>query len=172
MGSQLCEERIIMAVDEYETIRLIDLAGYTQEECAAQMGIARTTVQGIYNDARRKLADALVNGKMLFIEGGDIDICERENAGCGRKCGQLCRKEMKDEKTRKLIFVNEELGYRFFLSKATDVPTYVEMGAADIGVVGKDVEHHPAKYLFLCGFRKSHLTTYHQQFLVAVCFGV
>lgn len=46
--------------------------------------------------------------------------------------------EMKDEKTRKLIIVNEELGYRFFLSKATDVPTYVEMGAADIGVVGKD----------------------------------
>lgn len=46
--------------------------------------------------------------------------------------------EMKDEKTRKLIFVNEELGYRFFLSKASDVPTYVEMGAADIGVVGKD----------------------------------
>ena len=46
--------------------------------------------------------------------------------------------EMKDEKTRTLIFVNEELGYRFFLSKATDVPTYVEMGAADIGVVGKD----------------------------------
>lgn len=100
-GQQLCEERIIMAVDEYETIRLIDLAGYTQEECAAQMGIARTTVQGIYNDARRKLADALVNGKMLFIEGGDIDICERENAGCGRKCGQLCRKEMKDEKNKR-----------------------------------------------------------------------
>ena len=46
--------------------------------------------------------------------------------------------EMKDEKTRKLILVNEELGHRFFLSKATDVPTYVEMGAADIGVVGKD----------------------------------
>ena len=45
---------------------------------------------------------------------------------------------MKDEKTRRLILVNEELGYRFFLSKATDVPTYVEMGAADIGVVGKD----------------------------------
>jgi ATP phosphoribosyltransferase len=95
-------------------------------------------VQGIYNDARRKLADALVNGKMLFIEGGDIDICERENAGCGRKCGQLCRKEMKDEKTRKLIFTNEELGFRFFLSKPSDVPTYVEYGAADIGIVGKD----------------------------------
>ena len=46
--------------------------------------------------------------------------------------------EMKDDKTRKLIFVNEELGYKFFLSKATDVPAYVELGAADIGVVGRD----------------------------------
>ena len=46
--------------------------------------------------------------------------------------------EMKDPDTRKLIFVNEDLKMKFFLSKATDVPTYVEYGAADIGVVGKD----------------------------------
>ncbi|MEE0292899.1 MAG: ATP phosphoribosyltransferase [Eubacterium sp.] len=46
--------------------------------------------------------------------------------------------EMKDEKTRKLIFVNEELKLKFFLSKASDVPTYVEYGAADIGIVGAD----------------------------------
>lgn len=46
--------------------------------------------------------------------------------------------EMKDPDTRKLIFVNEELKMKFFLSKVTDVPTYVEYGAADIGVVGKD----------------------------------
>lgn len=46
--------------------------------------------------------------------------------------------EMKDKDTRKLIFVNEELKLRFFLSKGPDVPTYVEYGAADIGVVGKD----------------------------------
>lgn len=46
--------------------------------------------------------------------------------------------EMKDPDTRKLIFTNEELGLRFFLAKATDVPTYVEYGAADIGVVGRD----------------------------------
>lgn len=46
--------------------------------------------------------------------------------------------EMKDPDTRKLIFVNEELKMKSFLSKATDVPTYVEYGAADIGVVGKD----------------------------------
>ena len=46
--------------------------------------------------------------------------------------------EMKDEKTRKLIFTNEELKLRFFLAKPSDVPTYVEYGAADIGIVGKD----------------------------------
>ena len=46
--------------------------------------------------------------------------------------------EMKDKDTRKLIFVNEEYKLRFFLAKGPDVPTYVEYGAADIGVVGKD----------------------------------
>lgn len=46
--------------------------------------------------------------------------------------------EMKDKSSRKLIFTNEELKLKFFLAKATDVPTYVEYGAADIGVVGKD----------------------------------
>ena len=46
--------------------------------------------------------------------------------------------EMKDKNSRKLIFTNEEAGIRFFLAKATDVPTYVEYGAADIGIAGKD----------------------------------
>lgn len=53
------------------------------------------------------------------------------------KVGITCE-EMKDKDSRKLIFVNEELKLRFFLSKGPDVPTYVEYGAADIGVVGKD----------------------------------
>ncbi len=46
--------------------------------------------------------------------------------------------EMKEAETRKLLFVNEELKVRFFLAKANDVPTYVEYGAADLGIVGKD----------------------------------
>lgn len=53
------------------------------------------------------------------------------------KIGITCE-EMKDKKSRKLIFVNEDLKLRFFLSKGPDVPTYVEYGAADIGIVGRD----------------------------------
>lgn len=56
--------------------------------------------------------------------------------------------EIKDEKTRKLIFVNEELKLKFFLAKPSDVPTYVEYGAADIGVVGKDTIMEEGRTLY------------------------
>lgn len=56
--------------------------------------------------------------------------------------------EMKDPASRKLIFVNEELKLKFFLAKATDVPTYVEYGAADIGVVGKDTIMEEGRKLY------------------------
>ncbi len=68
--------------------------------------------------------------------------------------------EMKDKDTRKLIFVNEELKLRFFLAKGPDVPTYVEYGAADIGVVGKDtiLEENRKNYEVLdLGFGKCRM---------------
>ncbi|KAJ51649.1 putative DNA-binding protein (UPF0251 family) [Clostridium tetanomorphum] len=68
-------ESIIMTVEEYETIRLMDLEGLTQEQCADTMGVARSTIQRIYDDARKKMADSLVNGKILKIEGGDYKLC-------------------------------------------------------------------------------------------------
>ena len=80
------ETSLTMTVDEYETIRLIDLEGFTQEECAKQMNVARTTVQGIYIEARRKLAESLVNGKVLYIKGGEYKLCDGINGGCGRGC--------------------------------------------------------------------------------------
>ncbi|MFR5602190.1 MAG: ATP phosphoribosyltransferase [Lachnospiraceae bacterium] len=61
----------------------------------------------------------------------------RQSLELFEKIGITCE-EMKNKDSRKLIFTNEELGIRFFLAKANDVPTYVEYGAADIGIVGKD----------------------------------
>ena len=82
IGDRAAEGTVVMSVDEYETIRLIDLMGFTQEECAAQMNVARTTVQGIYNTARRKLAEALVHGRVLSIEGGDYQLCGEAMSSC------------------------------------------------------------------------------------------
>ena len=63
-------ETVRMTVDEYETLRLLDGEGLTQDMCAARMNIARTTVTAIYLSARKKVADALVHGKRLLITGG------------------------------------------------------------------------------------------------------
>ena len=73
---------IVLTVDEYETIRLLDKKGYTQEQCAASMQIARTTVQRIYEIARKKIADALIDGHPLKIEGGYFIICDGQSSDC------------------------------------------------------------------------------------------
>ena len=74
----------------------------------------------------RYLTFALTKGRLAFQT---LELLERIGISC---------EEMKDKSSRKLIFCNEELKMRFFLSKGPDVPTYVEYGAADIGIVGKD----------------------------------
>ena len=73
---------IVLTVDEYETIRLLDKKGYSQEQCAVSMQIARTTVQRIYEIARKKIADALIDGHPLRIEGGDFRICDGQSSNC------------------------------------------------------------------------------------------
>ena len=73
---------IILTIDEYETIRLLDKEGYSQEQCAVSMQIARTTVQRIYEIARKKIADALIDGHPLRIEGGDFRICDGQSSNC------------------------------------------------------------------------------------------
>ena len=78
------------------------------------------------NDKTRYLTFALAKGRLA---NDTMKLLDTLGISCA---------EMEDKTTRKLIFVNEELKFRFFLSKGPDVPTYVEYGAADIGVVGKD----------------------------------
>jgi uncharacterized protein len=78
-------ERVIrLTVEEYETIRLIDYARLSQQECSDMMEVARTTVQAIYESARFKIADAFINQKTIVVKGGHYALC---NHGSGvRHC--------------------------------------------------------------------------------------
>jgi len=90
VGGQNTGDTVTLTVDEYEALRLIDREGFSQEECGEQMEISRTTVQMIYASARKKVADALVEGRMLLIGGGDYLVCGGEScfggcAGCAKR---------------------------------------------------------------------------------------
>lgn len=96
-GCENREQIVTMTLDEYESVRLIDLEDMTQEQCAGQMNVARTTAQAIYSSARGKIADCLVNGKALEIAGGDYVLCDGGGSGCGR-C--RCRVQKKNFEKR------------------------------------------------------------------------
>ena len=95
------EDIVIMSVEEYETIRLIDLERLTQEESAVSMRVARSTIQRIYDEARKKLADALINGKTLKIRGGDYKLCEESDDE--KQCIRLgcCRRRELEKNIKK-----------------------------------------------------------------------
>ena len=80
-------ETIILTLDEYEAIRLIDLEKCTHAQCAEQMDISRTTVTELYEMARYKIADSIVNGKPLQIAGGNYRLCDGTASFC---CHRTC----------------------------------------------------------------------------------
>ncbi|MDO5416271.1 MAG: NifB/NifX family molybdenum-iron cluster-binding protein [Lachnospiraceae bacterium] len=69
--------KVILLVEEYETIRLMDYLGMSQAECASRMGVARATVQALYADGRKKIARCLAEGADLEIQGGNYQLCSR-----------------------------------------------------------------------------------------------
>lgn len=71
-----------LTFDEYEVIRLLDYKQMTQDQCAKRMQISRPTVTRIYEEARRKIADMLVNGRELMIGGGDVFVCPAMRPEC------------------------------------------------------------------------------------------
>lgn len=79
-------ESVVLTLDEYEALRLADLEGLTQEQCAEQMDVSRASVCATLDSARRKMADMLVNGKRLIIDGGPVVICEQ--SGCHSRCSR------------------------------------------------------------------------------------
>lgn len=70
-------DEVVMSLDEFEAIRLADLDGLYQEQAAEQMNVSRSTFSRIIDAAHRKMADALVHGKALRIEGGPVQVAER-----------------------------------------------------------------------------------------------
>lgn len=82
VGANACDGAVVLTVDEFETIRLIDYQDLSQEACGTNMQVARTTVQAIYGSAHRKLAQALVEGRPIRIEGGDYQVCDGSGGGC------------------------------------------------------------------------------------------
>ena len=88
---------ILLTLDEYEVIRLVDLERRTHEQCAAQMDISRSTVQEICESARSKLAACLVHGRPLRVTGGNYRVCGgQERPLCG-----LCRQTRGDHHEEK-----------------------------------------------------------------------
>jgi len=67
-------EEVILLVDEYEAVRLKDLEGLEQEKCAKKMNISQPTFHRLVLSARKKIADAIINGKAIKIEGGNYRI--------------------------------------------------------------------------------------------------
>lgn len=105
LDSKNDNEIIIMSVEEYEAIRLIDLEGMMQEEASVQMNVARTTIQKIYMDARKKLAESLINGKTLKIEGGYYRLCGNFERPCSRRG---CRNKFNNDEKNSNENIQEE----------------------------------------------------------------
>ena len=80
---------IVITVDEFEAVRLKDYEGMEQKEAAGKMGISQPTFQRLYESARKKIADALVNGKAIRIEGGNYTMAGPGAGRPGRGRGRM-----------------------------------------------------------------------------------
>ena len=119
-GGEMCESVIALTVEEYETLRLIDYQGLSQEACARQMEASRATIQALYAEARKKTARFLVEGTSLIIEGGHYEICQSKG-----RCDLLktrgrtvCEKEGASNMKIAVTYENGEVFQHFGHSEA------------------------------------------------------
>ena len=79
-------EEVVLTLDEFEAIRLADYEQLYQEDSAIKMNISRQTFGRIIEAAHKKIADVLLNGKALKIEGGEVTLDEKKPCGQGKRC--------------------------------------------------------------------------------------
>ena len=93
------KETVVLTLEEYETLRLLDGERLNQVECALRMEVSRPTVQILYARARRKIARFLAEGGELRISGGDYRVCENcgPHCNCGCKCGKSNNNDTSDK---------------------------------------------------------------------------
>lgn len=151
----VCGEKVILTVDEYEAIRLMDLEGFTHEQCARQMDISRTTVTEIYEAARRKIADAIVNGKSLIITGGSYRICDGRLTDCGHKKGCKAVAERKGEEQMRIAvaYENGQIFQHFGHTEQFKIYDVSDGQVAKEQVVDTNGSGHGALAGFLAGLK-------------------
>lgn len=140
---------ILLTVDEYEAIRLIDKEGLSQQACGEWMHVARTTVQKIYESARKKLAEALVEGAPLHIEGGEFQLCDGKNAG--QRCMGCFKRQYHHEKQRgdavmriAVTYENGQIFQHFGRTEQFKVYDVQDGGVVSSEVVGTNGSGHGA----------------------------
>ncbi|WP_294158392.1 NifB/NifX family molybdenum-iron cluster-binding protein [uncultured Selenomonas sp.] len=145
-GNTTTRPSVVLTLEEYECLRLIDYEGGDQAACADAMGVARTTVQAIYASARQRVATALVCGLPLEIAGGNYEVCGRPHGDCccaarlRHGCPRVSAKK-RSERTMKLAITYSPDGTIFqHFGKTQAFKVYdIEKGAVKSAEV-KDTE--------------------------------
>lgn len=144
-------EEVVLSVDEFEVIRLVDYEKKSHEQCAVAMDISRTTVTEIYERARYKLAECLFQGKRLTISGGRYQICPGRRSCFGQPCKKLCSK--KGEKIMKIAvtYENGEIFQHFGHTEQFKIYDVQDGKIVSAQVVGSNGVGHGALAGFLGG---------------------
>ena len=132
-----------ISLEEYESIRLLDYEGMTQEEAARQMGVARTTVQSLYLTARKRIAGCLVEGRSLMIEGGNFELCGK-CSGSRKLAGFSMRKGSKNEMKIAVTYENGQIFQHFGHTEQFKVYTVEDNAVKESHILSSNGAGHGA----------------------------
>ncbi len=147
-------DAVLLTVDEYEAVRLVDLEKMTHVQTAEQMGISKTTVTEIYESARTKIADCIVNGKQLVISGGNYKVCDKHFSchNCymaGKTANNFSIEKGNDIMRIAVTYQNGEIFQHFGHSEQFKIYDVEDGKATDSQVVDTNGQGHGALAGFL-----------------------